>query len=231
MRKPPRFIALNISACKYSGLVVCVFAGLAMDLVPPASAAAGLLTGPVKVNRTIPQVAPPQSGLEFSARQTGQEIFRARIFEEPLVPVGSEPAVTENVTLATALLGYSKRSGPDDFSSLTDFLETHTKSPWQAAILTDLGLEYYNTAYYSLALEAWRKAWPLAQDATDARGKAIADRASDGAGGLQSENSAAVESADDTKAQPDAAGNRQERRRFVRGSLGCSESSARRCLN
>jgi hypothetical protein len=76
-----------------------------------------------------------------------------------------------------ALLGYAKRSGPDDFSSLTGFLEKHPRSPWRAALLTDLGLEYYNTAHYSLALEAWEKAWPLAKDATDLKGKAIADRA------------------------------------------------------
>ena len=52
-----------------------------------------------------------------------------------------------------------------------------TGSPWRGALLTCLGLEYYKTAYYSRALEAWEKAWPLAKDATDIKGKAIADRA------------------------------------------------------
>src|SRR5260221_403194 len=74
---------------------------------------------PVKVNRTVPKVEPPKTGLEFAATPTTQELFRARIFEEPLVPVGGEPTVAENADLAAALLGYSKRSGPDDFSSLT----------------------------------------------------------------------------------------------------------------
>ena len=45
------------------------------------------------------------------------------------------------------------------------------------ALLTDLGLEYYNTAHYSLALEAWKRAWPLGQAAKNAKGKALADRA------------------------------------------------------
>ena len=131
----------------------------------------------VKVNRTIPQVDPPRAALEFSASPTFQEIFRARVFEEPLVPIGGEPGTAENAALAAALLGYTKRSGPDDFSSLTGFLRDHPKSPWRAATLTGLGLEYYNTAHYSLALAAWEQAWPLAKNATDAKGKALADRA------------------------------------------------------
>jgi RHS repeat-associated protein len=131
----------------------------------------------VKVNRTVPKVEPPKTGLEFSAQPTVQEIFRARVFEEPLVPVGGEPSGRENADLGAALLGYTKRSGPDDFSSLTNFLEKHPESPWGAALLTDLGLEYYNTAHYSLALEASEKGWAHAKDAKDAKGKAIADRA------------------------------------------------------
>src|SRR5262245_54431607 len=132
---------------------------------------------PVTVNRTVPNVQPPKAGLEFSAHPTAQEIFRARIFEEPLVPIGGEPDADENSALVAALLGYAKRNSPDDFASLTGFLEAHPKTPWRAALLTDMGLEYYNTAHYSLALEAWEKAWPLAKDAKDSRGKAIADRA------------------------------------------------------
>ena len=132
---------------------------------------------PAKVNRTVPQVAPPKAGLEFSARPTTQEIFRARVFEEPLVPIGGEPTGDENAALVAALLGYAKRSGPDDFASLTAFMDKHPKSPWRAALLTGLGLEYYNTAHYSLSLAAWGKAWAAAKDATDKKGKAIADRA------------------------------------------------------
>jgi YD repeat-containing protein len=142
-----------------------------------AGALAAENAGRVLPNRTVPKVQPPKTGLEFSANPTAQEIFRARVFEEPLVPIGGEPGVEENAALAAALLGYAKRSGPDDFSSLTGFLDKQPKSAWRAALLTDLGLEYYNTAHYSLALDAWAKAWGLAKDADDLRGKAIADRA------------------------------------------------------
>ncbi|HAV63671.1 MAG TPA: type IV secretion protein Rhs, partial [Verrucomicrobiales bacterium] len=134
-------------------------------------------SAPVQANRTLPQVAPPRAGLEFSVHPTIQEISRARVFEEPLVPIGGEPSMEENLALATALLGYANRTGPDDFSSLTGFLERHPGSPWRAALLTCLGLEYYNTAHYSRCLDAWEKAWQAAKNATDARGRAIADRA------------------------------------------------------
>lgn len=113
----------------------------------------------------------------FSANPMPQDIFRARIFEEPLVPVGADPTPAENAALAAALLGYSKRSGPDDFSSLTGFLDAYPKSPWNVALLTNLGLEYYNTGHYTKTLEVWGQAWELGRAATDLKGKAIVDRA------------------------------------------------------
>jgi RHS repeat-associated protein len=143
---------------------------------PPANGASPPVAR-VTPNRTVPPVAPPKTVLELSANPTTQELFRARVLEEPLVPVGGEPTPAENAALAAALLAYAKRGGLDDSSSLTGFLATYPTSPWRAALHTDLGLEYYNTAHYSLALNAWEKAWPLAKDATDLKGKAIADRA------------------------------------------------------
>jgi RHS repeat-associated protein len=99
------------------------------------------------------------------------------VFQEPLVSIGGEPSAQENADLATALLGYAKRSGPDDFASLTGFLEKYPNSSWRAALLTSLGLDYYNTAYYSRALAAWQEAWALGQAATNVNGKFLADRA------------------------------------------------------
>jgi RHS repeat-associated protein len=128
-------------------------------------------------NRSIPNLQPPPESLVFSANPTAAEFFRAHIFQEPLVPVGGEPTASENAELAAALQAYAHRSGPDDFSSLTGFLEQHPQSSWNAALLTDLGLEYYNTAHYSLAIDAWAGAWALAKDAVDTRAHALAERA------------------------------------------------------
>ena len=93
------------------------------------------------------------------------------------MPIGADPTPAENAALATALADYSKRSSPDDFSSLTGFLECYPKSPWNAALLTNLGLEYYNTGHYSKTLEAWGQAWELGRGGHRPKGKAIADRA------------------------------------------------------
>jgi RHS repeat-associated protein len=132
---------------------------------------------PIKINRTVPAVTPPKTTLEFSRSPTAEEIFRSHVFDEPLVPIGGEPTQAENTALVSALLNHAKRSGPDDFASLTSFLEAHPKSPWTAALLLNLGLEYYNTARYSLAVDSWARAWTLAKSATEARSKAIGDRA------------------------------------------------------
>jgi hypothetical protein len=113
----------------------------------------------------------------FSTNPTVQDIFLMRFFVEPLVPIGADPTQSENTALATALLAYSKRSAPDDFSSLTAFLDNYPKSPWSVSLLTNLGLEYYHTGHYSKTLEVWARAWELGRAATDLMGKATADRA------------------------------------------------------
>jgi RHS repeat-associated protein len=113
----------------------------------------------------------------FSPNPTLQDIFLTPLFEEPLVPIGADPTPAETAALAAALEGYAKRSSPDDFSSLTGFLETYPDSHWNASLLTNLGLEYFNTGHYSKTLEVWSQAWQLAGAATDLKGKAVADRA------------------------------------------------------
>jgi RHS repeat-associated protein len=106
-----------------------------------------------------------------------QDLSFPRLFEEPLIPIGTHPTAEERGALATALQSHARRTSPDDFSSLTAFLDEHPGSPWSAALLLNLGLEYYNTGHYSLTLDAWRGAWELATASSDAAGKAIADRA------------------------------------------------------
>ncbi len=122
-------------------------------------------------NRTLPKVDPPQIGLHFtSGTPSSAEISRARVFEEPLIPIGGVPTSSENAALAAALVRYSQRTSPDDFAGLTDFLAQHPKSAWRATLFAGLGFEYYTTAHYSLALEAWRKALESAHEARDGSG-------------------------------------------------------------
>jgi hypothetical protein len=118
-----------------------------------------------------------QNELQFPPNPTVQDIFNIHMFEEPLVPIGANPTPAENAALVAAINDYSRRAGLQDFSSLTGFLEAYPKSSWNAALLTDLGIDYYKTGRYSKALTAWCQAWDLAKAATDPRGKALADRA------------------------------------------------------
>ena len=138
----------------------------------------------IAVNTTVPKVEAPPATLTFAAKPTPEEIFRARLFEEPMVPVGGTPSAAESAALAAAMLGYARRSGPDDFTSLTDFLKKHPNSPWRAALLVNLGLEAYRTAHYTLCLDHWAEAWRLARDAADAPARALADRAAGELAGL-----------------------------------------------
>src|SRR5438094_5352262 len=60
----------------------------------------------VKVNRTIPKVTPVSAFPVFSPDPKDEEIMRARVFEEPLVPMGAGTSVEENRALADAVLSY-----------------------------------------------------------------------------------------------------------------------------
>lgn len=160
-----RVIKRVMRLCRSVGFLLAVAASATEG--PPA-----VEPGPVG-NRTLQKTEVPKTVLEFSPSPTAEEIFRAHVFREPLVPLGGEPSAEENAELASALLGYAGRSGPDDFTSLTGFLDRHPRSPWQAALLTDLGFEYYNTAHYSMAMDAWSNAWSLASQATDAKSAAL----------------------------------------------------------
>jgi hypothetical protein len=63
-------------------------------------------------------------------------MFRARVFEEPLVADWRGTECRGNAARTAALLGDAKRSGPDDFSSLNE-LHTPTNA---AAMPTELAL-------------------------------------------------------------------------------------------
>jgi YD repeat-containing protein len=115
--------------------------------------------------------------LHFSKEPTESEIFNARVFDEPLVPVGGEPQAEDTLALADALTVYSSRTNLDDFSSLTGFLSRFPQSAWNPSLLLHLGTEYYNYGYYSEALDAWEQAWNQFKDINDPKAKTQADRA------------------------------------------------------
>ncbi len=131
---------------------------------------------PQVVKKLAAAEAPASARLHFSSRPDEREIFDARVFDEPLLPMGGKPGAEETRALAEALARYADRAVVDDFSSLTGFLAAHPASKWRDSLLLHLGVEYCNFGFYSRALDAWEQAWTECKDLDDAKAKAQQDR-------------------------------------------------------
>lgn len=105
------------------------------------------------------------------------ELFRSNVFQEPLLPIGGTTTSKENAALRKAIALFNKRTSQDDDSAIIGFLGEFPKSPWRAALLLNLGLEYRRTGWFLKALAAWDEAWALSKGETSPAGKAYADRA------------------------------------------------------
>ena len=79
--------------------VLAILLGLPAWAAAPDQAKATQPTK-VKVNKTVPEVTPPPLVLELSESPTDAELFRARVFTEPLVPVGEATTPEQNAALA-----------------------------------------------------------------------------------------------------------------------------------
>jgi hypothetical protein len=78
------------------------------------------------------------------ARSTGRATDRARRVQQTDPPEGSHP----------------RRISVD---------RAYPMSAWQPALLTNLGIVYRRTGYYSRALVAWEQAWSQSKGETEAR--------------------------------------------------------------
>jgi hypothetical protein len=74
-------------------------------------------------NRQPPVVTPPPQTPVFSQWPTDAEFLRARVFAEPLVPIGATTA-EENAALARALMAHLNGGGGERVDDLTAFLES-----------------------------------------------------------------------------------------------------------
>lgn len=119
----------------------------------------------------------------FSATPTDAEFFQSRLFSEPLLPVGAPTRPDENRALARALTAFREHSQDseaafgDTVQPVEAFLAKNPSSPWRASLLTNLGMAYRRTGYFSRALRAWEEAWNLAKADDTMSGRAVADRA------------------------------------------------------
>jgi hypothetical protein len=110
-----------------------------------------------------------------------KEFVVIKSLPEPLIEDG-DSSEEERTALNTALHNFNKRVTPNaDFpdiaSPLVDFINTNPNSAWRLSILVNLGLGYYRSGYYSLALDAWEKAWKAGHDSTEIKAIALTDRA------------------------------------------------------
>ena len=132
---------------------------------------------PSPPNHTPPNVAPPPAYPVFSAQPTTAEISRARVFDEPLVPILVSPSPQDNRALAQAIVAYLHGNGGEETQAFETYLEAHATTPWRASVLTGLGVIYRRTGYFSRALRAWEEAWAIGKMAQDPRERALANRA------------------------------------------------------
>ncbi|HXP61986.1 MAG TPA: cysteine peptidase family C39 domain-containing protein, partial [Dongiaceae bacterium] len=156
-----------------------IFCGLVF-LLPRAPTVGGQADAPLSrqtVNRTVPAHRPPVAGWSLPANPSAEEIRDVRMFVEPLVPTGAVSSAEENRLMAEALHAHFSRAVVDDFSDLEQFAANYPASPWTPSLTFNLGMEYYQTGWYSKALGAWERAWALLKDATEPAAKALGDRA------------------------------------------------------
>ena len=131
----------------------------------------------VHVNRTVPKVASAPFEPRFSDAPTPAEIFRARVFDEPLVPAGGSPSVEESRALSSALLAFHRDLGRTWHSTIGEFLAMHPRSVWRASLLANLGSLESRAHRYASALDLWNEAWSLTKGSNDPAVKRIADYA------------------------------------------------------
>ena len=153
---------------------------LAFSLIV-AAPAAGDSTRDAEDSSTNLRVRSPRSRTSavpaprYSDPPTDRELFTSG-FPEPLAPLAATTP-EGNRELAAALEAHSQSTNPDDVTALTAFIERHPRSPWNTALLVNLGLTYRRTGNFSKALDAWRRAWDLSRNTTDPKARALADRA------------------------------------------------------
>jgi len=82
----------------------------------------------IKVNRTVPKVAPAKA-LNFSKEPKDSDFVSVHVLSEPLVPVGEKTSPGENKALAAAITAFSKSANPEATAPLTGFLITFLNPP------------------------------------------------------------------------------------------------------
>lgn len=133
---------------------------------------------PVRVNRTVPKVTPPNLTVAFGANPSADALMAARVFSHPLSPVGGVPSREDNVALARAMEMYVQAGErPLRAQILEDYLGASARSPWRAGVALNLGTILWRQGFFSRAARYYREAWDAAKNETTMTGRAIGDSA------------------------------------------------------
>lgn len=162
---------VNLSAAE-SVPIVSSATGTAFKAPPPV-----LTPTKVKVNRTVPKVAPMPPTPKFSDAPSDQEFLHARGFPVALLPMGGRITTPEeNRDLADAILAHWRGKPERKIEVITGFLDKHPQSPWRASLEAGLGVDYRQAGYFSRAITAWENAWRLSRGETQLKTREIADQ-------------------------------------------------------
>ena len=107
---------------------------------------------------------------------SADQVKAMHVFAEPLSPFGEEPTGTENAQLLKALKAVQGSQGRD-IKPIQEFLIQHPSSPWRLSLLTQMGVIYRQSGYFSRALDAWEEAWTLGQTLKGASAQTLTDQA------------------------------------------------------
>ena len=141
-----------------------------LDFSRAQVAARSKRTRRITPNRTVPHVDPVPQTAVFSALPTDQEIFRARIFPEPLVPVMTTSA-DENQALVHAI----KSNSANRTAPFEKFLADYPVSAWRPSLLANLGVVYLQMGRPGKALQSWDAAWQATKHDAAPLTRAVAD--------------------------------------------------------
>lgn len=123
----------------------------------------------VRVNRTVPNVAPPANlDVAFGPEPTTVAIAEARLFAERLVPT-AEPTPAQNAAMARLLEAFARTTPERRLVLLQDAMRDWVASPWRAALLTNGAALFKAAGHFTRASDYWRQAWEIGRDHPDPR--------------------------------------------------------------
>ena len=100
--------------------------------------------------------------------------------EEPLVAVGASVPEQEAELRQIIERFVAANASAADFAAsakpFEDFAAKYPNGPWTMSVLASLGFEYFHDGYFSRALAAWERAWPLGKNSTVNEVKRLADK-------------------------------------------------------